>query len=346
MTGDRSLRDYDLESGDEAVIDDPLVFLAQPDSLIVTARVRRAATASRSARRVPMRHDGGREAVHRARHHEVAAAWRSAFGGNLAVMDIYAAQMVFGRGRTFDRIDLALERGRARSTRASAAHRAGARARASRWSRPRRAASSSSRCSASTRLTANITSVFALFIGMFIIYNSFSIAVTQRRARDRHPARARRDSRGRSARSSSVESAIGGLVGSLARRRGGHAHRARASPATSAGCSSEHATGCQQRATTSPPDPWLLRAGAGDGRCDQRARGGASRRGNAARVDPVKALQKGAYQVLGDGREPRSPPWWRPCCTASRRRVAGSQDASLASVLRRATCCACSRRCC
>ncbi len=36
MTGDRSLRDYDLECGDEAVIDDPLVFLAQPDSIILT----------------------------------------------------------------------------------------------------------------------------------------------------------------------------------------------------------------------------------------------------------------------------------------------------------------------
>ena len=36
MTGDRSLRDYDLEAGDEAVIDDPLVFLAQPDSIILT----------------------------------------------------------------------------------------------------------------------------------------------------------------------------------------------------------------------------------------------------------------------------------------------------------------------
>src|SRR5947207_5237921 len=36
MTGDRTLRDYDLESGDAAVIDDPLVFLAQPDSIIVT----------------------------------------------------------------------------------------------------------------------------------------------------------------------------------------------------------------------------------------------------------------------------------------------------------------------
>src|SRR5437764_15406518 len=36
MTGDRSLRDYELDSGDEAVVDDPLVFLAQPDSIIVT----------------------------------------------------------------------------------------------------------------------------------------------------------------------------------------------------------------------------------------------------------------------------------------------------------------------
>src|SRR3954470_6199278 len=33
MTGDRSLRDYDLDGGDEEVIEDPLVFLAQPDSI-------------------------------------------------------------------------------------------------------------------------------------------------------------------------------------------------------------------------------------------------------------------------------------------------------------------------
>src|SRR5215831_549538 len=36
MTGDRSLRDYELESAEETIIDDPLVFLAQPDSLLVT----------------------------------------------------------------------------------------------------------------------------------------------------------------------------------------------------------------------------------------------------------------------------------------------------------------------
>src|SRR4029079_15157916 len=36
----------------------------------------------------------------------------SAFGGNLAVMDIYAAQKMFGRGRTLDRIDIGLKEGR------------------------------------------------------------------------------------------------------------------------------------------------------------------------------------------------------------------------------------------
>ena len=36
MTGDRNLRDYDLQDADESIIDDPLVFLAQPDSLMIT----------------------------------------------------------------------------------------------------------------------------------------------------------------------------------------------------------------------------------------------------------------------------------------------------------------------
>src|SRR5690348_9293904 len=36
MTGDRSLRDYDMQSNDTDAIDDPLVFLAQPDSIIIT----------------------------------------------------------------------------------------------------------------------------------------------------------------------------------------------------------------------------------------------------------------------------------------------------------------------
>src|SRR6185503_6692003 len=40
MLGDRSIRNYDLEGTDEAGIgiDDPLIFLAQPDSLMVTKK--------------------------------------------------------------------------------------------------------------------------------------------------------------------------------------------------------------------------------------------------------------------------------------------------------------------
>ena len=38
LTGDRSLRDYDFESGEAAVVDDPLVFLAQPDSIIIASQ--------------------------------------------------------------------------------------------------------------------------------------------------------------------------------------------------------------------------------------------------------------------------------------------------------------------
>src|SRR5205085_10378869 len=37
MTGDRSLRNYDFDNAEQDVIDDPLVFLAQPDSIILTS---------------------------------------------------------------------------------------------------------------------------------------------------------------------------------------------------------------------------------------------------------------------------------------------------------------------
>ncbi|HEV8209182.1 MAG TPA: ABC transporter permease, partial [Vicinamibacterales bacterium] len=106
MTGDRTLRDYDLDSGDDAVIDDPLVFLAQPDSLILSKEF-----ADRNRIAV-----GGRVAlgtVEGEKQFTVRGVMKSsgltsAFGGNLAIMDIYAAQHMFGRGRSFDRIDLAV----------------------------------------------------------------------------------------------------------------------------------------------------------------------------------------------------------------------------------------------
>jgi putative ABC transport system permease protein len=175
MTGDRSLRDYDLEEGDEAIVDDPLVFLAQPDSLIVT-------------REFAERHgSGGAAAAARTMEGEKAFTVRgimqpsglaSAFGGNLAIMDVYAAQMMFGRGRTFDRIDLAVRRARRGRVPARAAPCwAGFRGAAAGEPGPQFEA-----MLAGYTVMVSISSAFALFIGMFIIYNAFAIAVTQRRS--------------------------------------------------------------------------------------------------------------------------------------------------------------------
>src|SRR5216684_7346955 len=108
MLGDRSLRTYDLEGTDDA-IDDPLVFLAQPDSLIVTktfARERHLQVNSK----ITMRTMQG-DRTFTVRGVMKPGGLASAFGGNLAIMDIYAAQKVFGRGRRFDRVDVVLQDG-------------------------------------------------------------------------------------------------------------------------------------------------------------------------------------------------------------------------------------------
>ena len=109
MTGDRSLRDYDLESGDEAVIDDPLVFLAQPDSIIVTKEFAERNSLDVGDRLTLSTMIGDKPFTVRGIMR--SGGLTSAFGGNLAIMDIYAAQQVFGRGRRFDRIDLKLRDG-------------------------------------------------------------------------------------------------------------------------------------------------------------------------------------------------------------------------------------------
>ena len=110
MLGDRNIRNYDLEGNDDA-IDDPLVFLAQPDSLMVTKKFADERGLAVNSQ-LPMRTMQG-DQVFTVRGIMKPGGLASAFGGDLAIMDIYAAQKMFGRGRKFDRIDIALEEGTA-----------------------------------------------------------------------------------------------------------------------------------------------------------------------------------------------------------------------------------------
>jgi len=293
MTGDRSLRDYDLESGDDAVVDDPLVFLAQPDSLILSREFAQRNGLAAGSRLTLGTMEGEKPFV--VRGIMKSSGLTSAFGGNLAIMDIYAAQKMFGRGRTFDRIDLGVTEGHTIAE-AQAELRAllgpgfdiePPSGRGQQFEAMLQAYS----------MMVSISSLFALFIGMFIIYNSFAIAVTQRRA-EIGVLRALGATRTQIRSLFLAESAITGLVGSL----GGLVFGmfiARAI-AASIGTLISDVYGVAQRADELATSPWLLAIALIIGVVTSVIAAAIPAR-SAAAVDPVQALQKGKYQVLSLG---------------------------------------------
>ena len=293
MTGDRSLRDYDLEGGDEAVVDDPLVFLAQPDSLMVTREF-----AERNGLEANSRITLGTMLGDRTftiRGIMSPSGLGSAFGGNLAIMDIYAAQYVFGRGRMFDRIDLALADGVTLGAGRAAIEAAlgpgfNVEPPASRGQQFESILSVYS-------MTMGVSSLFALFIGMFIIYNSFAIAVTQRRT-DIGILRALGAFRSQIRTLFLVEGAVMGLAGSALGCLAGVVMGRGMIGQVSAML--EGVYGLVQR----PADITLTPALAGFallvGVATSIVAAYIPAR-QAARVDPVQALQKGRGQVLTAG---------------------------------------------
>ncbi len=293
MTGDRSLRDYDFENNEEDAIDDPLVFLAQPDSLIVTRSF-----ADRNGLRVGSKislstMEGTKQFT--VRGLMKAGGLSSAFGGNLAVMDIYAAQKVFGRGRKFDRIDLVVREGlRVEEAQVKLRGLLGPGFQVE----PPSARGAQFEATAQIYSTAsNITSLFALFIGMFIIYNTFAIAVTQRRS-EIGILRALGATRRQIRTLFLVESAVAGLFGSIVGILCGMVI-ARAMAGYIGGFLGE-IYGVAQRAGEISADPRLLGFALLIGIVTSMMAAWIPAR-DAARVDPVKALQKGRYQTLSAG---------------------------------------------
>jgi putative ABC transport system permease protein len=308
MLGDRSLRNYDLEDADTS-IDDPLVFLAQPDSLIVT---RTFATQKALAlnSHIPMRTMAG-DQVFTVRGIMKPGGLASAFGGDLAIMDIYAAQKVFGRGRKFDRIDIALEDGVTLD-----AATAKLQALLGPGFQVEPPSSRGQQFEATSRiyaLASNITSLFALFIGMFIIYNTFAIAVTQRRS-EIGILRALGAMRGQIRTLFLVESALTGLAGTLlgvlvgllmARGMAGYI-----------GGLLTNVYGVAQSAGEIALDPKLVAAAIAMGLITSLIAAVIPAR-SAAGVDPVKALQKGKYQSLSEGESRVRRNWAIGCAAGS-----------------------------
>ncbi len=293
MTGDRSLRDYDFDNGDEDVIDDPLVFLAQPDSLIVTREFADRNRLRSGARLVLDTMDGRKQFT--VRGILKVGGMAAAFGGNLGIMDIYAAEKVFGRGRRFDRIDVGLTSGVSLEQGEQALRRAlgpGLTVEA-----PSGRTQEFETLVGIYSLAVDVSSLFALFVGMFIIYNAFAIAVTQRRP-EIGILRALGATRGQIRTLFLVESALAGVIGSGLGVAVGLAFARSLTGMT--GQMLEAILGVSQIGDEVFLEPRLLLLAflLGVGTSMLAAYVPAR---NAAGVEPVQALQKGRYQVLSAG---------------------------------------------
>ena len=302
MTGDRSLRQYEMENADDAIIDDPLVFLAQPDSLMVTKEF-----AERNGyhvnSRIPLYTIDG-EKQFTIRGIMSSEGLTQAFGGNLAVMDIYAAQAVFGRGRRFDRIDLRVRDGvtidecqRALQSALGPGFEVAP---------PGSRSQHFEALMRSYSMATTISSLFALIVGMFIIYNSFEIAVTHRRS-EIGILRALGATQSQVRRVFLLESTIAGLIGSLL----GAGLGVLLAFAVSGymGQLTEQTVGVAQRIDRIAVDPLLLVLAVLAGLATSILAAWIPAR-NAAAVDPVKALQKGKYQVISAGENRREKDPW------------------------------------
>jgi putative ABC transport system permease protein len=146
-------------------------------------------------------------------------------------------------------------------------------------------------------ISMNVSSLFALFIGMFIIYNSFSIAVTQRRA-EIGILRALGAPRHQVRNLFLIESAASGVMGSVAGIALGIV-MARGMVGSISNML-EGIYGVAERAEEVSADPRLLGAAMAIGVLTSMIAAWLPAR-NASRVDPVQALQKGKYQVLSAG---------------------------------------------
>ena len=289
MTGDRSLRDYDLEESDDSVISDPLIFLAQPDSLIISRQFAAKNVLSHGSRLPLATVDGDKVFVIRGIMKSSGLA--SAFGGSVAIMDIYAAQKMLGRGRTFDRIDLATKPG---VTLAECERQLGAvLGPAFEIQPPAARGQQFEAVLAGYSIMITVSSAFALFIGLFIIYNALAIGVTQRRGEIgilRALGATRREIRllylGESALIGLAGSALGLLAGIFAAK----------SIALYISALIAGVYGIAEQATAVGADPALLAEAAVLGLVTSIV-AGIVPAADAARVHPIEALQKGKAQT-------------------------------------------------
>ncbi len=173
---DSNMRDYKL-SDESADIPDPLLFLARPDSILLTKELadREGIGIDQTIRIQTVR--GIRTLRVRGLLNPEGPA--KVASGNIAVMDYPAAQMAFGKEGRIDRIDVSLLRGEDLETVRERIKKAipGGYSVVTPEGRTKQVESLVSRF----QKNINLISFIAVFVGMYLIYNAVSISVVQRK---------------------------------------------------------------------------------------------------------------------------------------------------------------------
>ena len=162
---------------DEQVMDDPLTFLNQPDSVILTHEFAdrhhlKTDDKIRLSTALGMKMLTVRGLLS-------ATGPAKAFGGNVAIMDIDGARMTFGKEGKLDRVDLVLKEGVA-PTDAAEKIRAVI-GTAFQVIPPETQSDNMARMLSSFQGMLSFMSTLALMVGIFLVFNSVSVSVTERR---------------------------------------------------------------------------------------------------------------------------------------------------------------------
>jgi putative ABC transport system permease protein len=176
MLGDRELREYQFDE-EASEIADPLVALAQPDSILLSRTFAERHGLSEGDRLPLFTSQGRREFVVRGIFQPQGIG--EIFDGQIAVMDVFNAQFIFNRGRNLDRIDL-LHDEEVGDAEALAARLRAILPPGIEVTPPSARGQGIEKAISAMQIGMLVASFIALLVGVFIIFNTFSIAVNQR----------------------------------------------------------------------------------------------------------------------------------------------------------------------
>jgi putative ABC transport system permease protein len=173
---DFAIRDHQF-SDSQFAFDQALDFIAQPDSIALTESMSRRLNLPLGGRVSLLTSEGKREFIVRALLKEQGTA--KVFGGSFALMDLPTAQRTFGKQGKLDIVDLTVEEG-ARVEDVQRRLRQSLKGSAE-VERPRKRGEQIEQLLTSFRVGLFFVSLIALFVGFFLIYNTVSVSVVQRR---------------------------------------------------------------------------------------------------------------------------------------------------------------------